>query len=54
VRGARSVRKRDLVRNGATPDVRVESEAERVLVDGRAVALEPARELPLNHAYFLA
>jgi len=54
VRGARAVRKRDLVRNGATPDVRVESEAERVIVDGRAVTLEPARELPLNHAYFLA
>ena len=53
VQGARNVRKRDLVRNGATPDVRVDPDAERVLVDGRPVELEPARELPLNRAYFL-
>lgn len=53
VRGARSVRKRDLVRNGETPEVRVDPEAERVLVDGRPVELEPASELPLNRAYFL-
>ena len=33
VREARTVRKRDLVRNGATPDVHVDPEAERVFVD---------------------
>ena len=49
-----TVRKRDLVRNGATPDVRVDPEAERVFVDGQPVELEPATELPLNRAYFLA
>jgi urease subunit alpha len=53
VRGSRTVRKRDLVRNGATPDVRVDPEAERVYVDGTPVELEPAAELPLNRAYFL-
>jgi urease subunit alpha len=53
VRGARTVRKRDLVRNGATPEVRVDPVGERVLVDGEPVELEPASNLPLNRAYFL-
>jgi urease subunit alpha len=53
VRGVRSVRKHDMVRNAATPDVRVDPEARRVLVDGEPVSLEPAATLPLNWAYFL-
>ena len=53
VSGCRAVRKRDLIRNDATPDVHVDGVAERVLIDGRPVELEPARELPLNRAYFL-
>lgn len=54
VRGARNVRKRDLVANGATPEVIVDGEREEVRIDGRPVTLQPARELPLNRAYFLA
>jgi urease subunit alpha len=54
VSGVRGVRKRDLVRNSATPAVRVDPETERVFVDGEPVELEPAAELPLNRAYFLA
>jgi urease subunit alpha len=53
VRGARSVRKRDLVRNGVTPTVEVDPVGERVLVEGEAVALAPATEVPLNLAYFV-
>jgi urease subunit alpha len=53
VRGARTVRKRDLVRNGAMPDVRVDPEREQVLVDGEPALLEPACDVPLNRAYFL-
>ena len=53
VRDTRTVRKRDLVRNAATPEVVVDGERREVRIDGRAVSLPPARELPLNRAYFL-
>jgi len=54
VRGTRTVRKADLPRNGATPAVEVDGERREVRVDGEPVRLEPAAELPLNRAYFLA
>lgn len=53
VHGCRTLRKQDLVRNGATPNVRVDAAARRVSIDGRPAELPPARELPLNRAYFL-
>lgn len=53
VKGPRSIAKADLVRNTATPRVRVDVEAERVLIDDEPVALSPAVDLPLNRAYFL-
>lgn len=53
VRGARDVRKADLVRNAATPRVEVDAQRREVRVDGRPARLEPASALPLNHAYFL-
>jgi urease subunit alpha len=53
VRGCRSVRKRDMVRNTATPAVRVDPVAEQVTVDGVPAVLEPASDLPLGAAYFL-
>ena len=54
VRGTRTVRKADLPRNGATPAVEVDGERREVRIDGEPVRLEPAGELPLNRAYFLA
>ena len=35
------------------PEVVVDGERREVRIDGRAVSLPPARELPLNRAYFL-
>ena len=43
-----------MVRNAATPEVRVDPEERQVLIDGEPVTLEPARELPLNWTYFLS
>jgi urease subunit alpha len=54
VHGCRGVTKSSMVRNDARPEVVVDPVAERVLVDGRPVELEPATTLPLNRAYFLA
>jgi urease subunit alpha len=54
VRGTRTVRKADLPRNGATPAVEVDGDRREVRIEGAPVHLEPAAELPLNRAYFLA
>ena len=54
VENVRSVRKRDLVRNGATPHVVVDPGRRVVLVDGEPAHLPPAAALPLNWAYSLA
>ena len=54
VRGCRAVRKESMVRNGATPSVEVDAQAEIVRVDGAPARLEPAEELPLNRAYLLS
>jgi urease subunit alpha len=53
VRDTRGVTKRDLVRNGSTPEVVVDGDREEVRVDGVPVTLAPVSELPLNRAYFL-
>ena len=53
VRDCRKLRKSDMVRNGARPSVVVDPVAQRVVVDGKPVDLEPASSLPLNRAYFL-
>ena len=54
VSGTRALRKQDLPRNGATPEVMVDGEQEQVTIDGAPVRLEAAEELPLNRSYFLA
>lgn len=53
VRGARDVRKADLLRNTATPRVEVDEQRREVRVDGLPARMEPASRLPLNHSYFL-
>jgi urease subunit alpha len=53
VRGCRTVSKKDLKRNDATPQIRVDPDTYQVWVDGEKVGSEPAKELPMAQRYFL-
>ncbi len=53
VRGARHLTKRDMVRNGTSPRVRVDPTSLDVMIDDRPVDLAPATALPLGARYFL-
>jgi urease subunit alpha len=53
VRGTRSLGKRDMLRNDALPDVRVDRESFDVSVDGRPATVEPATTVPLSRRYLL-
>ena len=53
VRGTRTVRKADLVHNGATPHIEVDAQTYEVRADGELLRCEPAGELPLAQRYFL-
>jgi len=52
-RGCRSIGKKDLKYNDATPVIEVDPETYRVTADGVHLTCEPARELPLAQRYFL-
>lgn len=54
VRRNRSIGKKDMVRNDATPDIEVDPETYVVTVDGEPVHIEPAQSLPLTQLFFLA
>jgi urease subunit alpha len=51
--GMRSMRKTDMVHNGATPHMEVDPETYEVRADGRLLVCEPASTLPLTQRYFL-
>jgi urease subunit alpha len=53
VRNCRSVRKSDLIHNGATPRIEVDPQTYVVRADGEALWCEPATELPLAQRYNL-
>jgi urease subunit alpha len=53
VRGCRSIGKKDMVHNSATPKIEVDPETYEVRVDGELITCEPARVLPLAQRYFL-
>ena len=53
VRGTRALRKSDMVRNDATPDIDVDPETYDVRADGELLTCEPAASLPLAQRYFL-
>ncbi len=53
VAGTRSIYKKDLVHNDATPAIEVDPETYEVRADGRLLTCEPAAELPMAQRYFL-
>jgi urease subunit alpha len=53
VRGTRSVKKVDLIHNGALPKIEVDSQTYEVRADGQLLTCEPASVLPLAQRYFL-
>ncbi len=54
VEGTRTVTKRDLVRNNATPHIEVDPETYAVKVDGEHATTSPAESLALNQLYFFS
>jgi urease subunit alpha len=53
VSGTRTVRKADLIHNGATPKIEVDPQSYRVYADGVHLDCLPARVLPMAQRYFL-
>jgi urease subunit alpha len=53
VENTRTIGKRDMVLNNATPKVEVHPETYEVRADGVLVTCAPAQELPLAQRYFL-
>ena len=53
VRGCRTVGKKDMVRNDATPEITVDPETYEVRLDGELATVPPAETLPMTQLYFL-
>ncbi|MCA1941508.1 MAG: urease subunit alpha [Caenispirillum bisanense] len=53
VEGCRTVRKADMVHNGACPVIEVDPETYEVRADGELLTCEPAAVLPMAQRYFL-
>jgi urease subunit alpha len=53
VKNCRSIGKKDMIRNTATPEIMVEPDTYQVWVDGEKIGSEPARILPMAQRYFL-
>lgn len=53
VRGCRTLGKGQMVRNSATPDIRVDLETYRVSVDGQPATVDPAESVSLSQLYYI-
>ncbi len=53
VENCRAIGKKDLKRNDATPDIRVDPDTYQVWMDGEKIGSEPAKVLPMAQRYFL-
>lgn len=54
VKGTRTITKRDMVRNGATPRIEVDPETFAVKADGVHATVEPLKTISLNQLYFFS
>ena len=53
ISGTRTVTKKDMILNDATPEMEVDPETYEVRADGELLTCEPATELPMAQRYFL-
>lgn len=53
IRGCRTITKKDMIHNDATPTIQVDPETYEVKVDGVPAVCEPADVLPMAQRYFL-
>ncbi|MEN5233524.1 urease subunit alpha [Sphingobacterium faecium] len=53
VQGCRTVRKKDMVHNDATPNIEVNPETYEVSVDGVLAVCDPLKEVPMAQRFFL-
>jgi urease subunit alpha len=53
VEGCREIGKKDMKRNEATPEIRVDPDTYQVWVNGERVGSEPLASLPMTQRYFL-
>lgn len=53
VAGTRHLKKSDMIHNGATPLIEVDSETYAVRADGELLVCDPAQTLPMTQRYFL-
>jgi urease subunit alpha len=53
VRNTRTIGKKDMIHNSATPKIEVDPQTYEVRADGVLLTCEPATELPLARRYFL-
>ncbi|HEY0983381.1 urease subunit alpha [Schlesneria sp. T3-172] len=53
VENCRNIGKKNMVRNEATPDIRIDADTYQVWVDGEKVSSEPIATLPMTQRYFL-
>jgi urease subunit alpha len=54
VRGCRTPTKHDMVRNSATPEIKVDPETFAVMVDSEHATVEPSTNISLNQLYFFS
>jgi urease subunit alpha len=52
VHGTRNLRKSDMVRNNYCPNIAIDPETYKVLIDGVHISCEPLAEVPLGQRYF--